>query len=238
MILLLQLFLAHIIGDFFLQPDKWVRDKETKKLRSVYLYLHILVHFVLILVIVGNTGFWKPALLIAVLHLLIDGIKLVAQRPRNARTWFFADQVLHLAVILAVGSYEQQLIPDFHLLYDKKILVPLTGVLFVLNPASFIIKAVTSKWTAILPGEPLTDASLANAGKLIGMMERVLVLIFVFLGKWEGVGFLLAAKSVFRFGDLKEARNMQLTEYVLIGTLLSFGIAIITGLMLIELLAK
>ena len=45
------------------------------------------------------------------------------------------------------------------------------------------------------------------------------------------VGFLLAAKSIFRFGDLKEAHDIKLTEYVLIGTLLSFGIAIITALM-------
>jgi hypothetical protein len=187
---------------------------------------------------VGNIGFWKPALFIAVLHFTIDGIKLVAQKPGNTRTWFFVDQVLHLAVILAIWVYEQQLILDLHMLYDKKILVPLTGFLFVLNPASFIIKAVTSKWTPTLPGGGHTDASLENAGKLIGMMERTLVLIFVFLGKWEGIGFLLAAKSVFRFGDLKDAKNRQLTEYVLIGTLLSFGIAIVTGLALIELLAK
>ena len=62
-------------------------------------------------------------------------------------------------------------------------------------------------------------------------MERLLILVFVLLGKWEGVGFLLAAKSVFRFGDLKEAHDMRLTEYVLIGTLLSFGIAIFVALL-------
>jgi hypothetical protein len=42
----------------------------------------------------------------------------------------------------------------------------------------------------------------------------------------EAVGFLLAAKSVFRFGDLKDDHDRMRTEYVLIGTLLSFGIAI------------
>jgi hypothetical protein len=66
----------------------------------------------------------------------------------------------------------------------------------------------------------------------------LLVLVFVFLGKWEGIGFLLTAKSVFRFGDIKDARSMKLTEYVLIGTFLSFGIAIMTGLIALQLLAK
>jgi hypothetical protein len=44
------------------------------------------------------------------------------------------------------------------------------------------------------------------------------------------VGFLIAAKSVFRFGDLKESKDRKLTEYILVGTLVSFGLAIFTAL--------
>ena len=40
MILLIKLLLAHIIGDFFLQPEKWVKEKEKKKLKSEKLYFH------------------------------------------------------------------------------------------------------------------------------------------------------------------------------------------------------
>ena len=76
--------------------------------------------------------------------------------------------------------------------------------------------------------------SLESAGKLIGMLERVLVFVFIYMGRWEGVGFLLAAKSVFRFGVLKDAHSMKLTEYVLIGTLLSFGIAIVIGIIILK----
>ena len=50
------------------------------------------------------------------------------------------------------------------------------------------------------------------------------------MNHWEAVGFLITAKSVFRFGDLKESKHRKLTEYILIGTLISFGIAIITGI--------
>jgi hypothetical protein len=238
MILLIQLFLAHILGDFFLQPSTWVEDKKIKKLRSIYLYLHILIHFMLILVIVGNIDFWKPALLIALLHFFIDSSKLLVQKAHTERTWFFVDQVLHLATLLIIWSYKQSMVIDFHALYDKKVLIPVTAVLFVLNPTSFIIKTVISKWTPnpAPAGSAPVDESLENAGKLIGMMERLMVLVFVSLGKWEGVGFLLAAKSVFRFGDLKDAKNMKLTEYVLIGTLLSFGLAVFAGLAAIKLL--
>ena len=74
------------------------------------------------------------------------------------------------------------------------------------------------------------DKSLKNAGKYIGVLERLLVFLFIITNHWEGVGFLLAAKSVFRFGDLKESKERKLTEYILIGTLLSFAIAIIAGI--------
>ena len=40
---------------------------------------------------------------------------------------------------------------------------------------------------------------------------------------------LLAAKSVFRFGELNKAQDIKTTEYVLIGTLASFTVAILVG---------
>ena len=48
----------------------------------------------------------------------------------------------------------------------------------------------------------------------------------------EGIGFLLAAKSIFRFGDLNKAQELRNTEYILIGTLTSFAIAISIGLII------
>lgn len=39
----------------------------------------------------------------------------------------------------------------------------------------------------------------------------------------------MTAKSVFRFGDLKGPTERKLTECILIGTLLNFGLAILIG---------
>ena len=54
--------------------------------------------------------------------------------------------------------------------------------------------------------------------------------MFIITNNWQGIGFLLAAKSVFRFGDLSRSEDRKLTEYILIGTLLSFGLAILVGM--------
>lgn len=42
-IVLLQLLTAHLLTDFFLQPARWVRDKEARKERSPYSYAHVLL---------------------------------------------------------------------------------------------------------------------------------------------------------------------------------------------------
>jgi len=75
----------------------------------------------------------------------------------------------------------------------------------------------------------IESSGLKDAGKYIGILERLFVFFFVITNFWEGIGFLLAAKSIFRFGDLKEKNDVKLTEYILIGTLLSFGLAIVMG---------
>ncbi len=92
-----------------------------------------------------------------------------------------------------------------------------------------MIKVIFSKWN--LSKIVSDNESLEDAGTYIGILERLLVFVFIILNQWAAVGFLIAAKSVFRFGDLSAAKERKLTEYVLIGTLISFGIAIITGIM-------
>jgi len=258
--LFIQLFLAHILGDFFLQPSTWIRNKEAKKWRSKYLYGHVAIHFALLVTITGlfnqhqDLGFrnflyfWLPALFIAGLHLATDGIKLVFQNDKTKRSWFFIDQFLHLLVLFIVVVFYDRVSIDFNAITNTKVLVLFTAIMFLIKPASFLIKTIISKWppnfantetagnTTVAGSAPVTTRSLENAGELIGILERMLIVLFILLDKWEGVGFLLAAKSVFRFGDLKEARDMKLTEYVLIGTLLSFGIAIVTGVITVRLL--
>jgi hypothetical protein len=103
----------------------------------------------------------------------------------------------------------------------------ITFLYAIIHPASVMMRKFISRWTP--DNEEHGSASLEEAGKYIGIFERLFVFAFILGGHWEAVGFLLAAKSVFRFGDLKDSKDRKLTEYVLIGTLLSFGIAMLAG---------
>lgn len=227
-IYLIKLILVHLIGDFFLQPNAWVKDKERKKLKSIKLYLHVAIHIALIFLIFLNFGVWKVALSIGVLHFVIDALKSIFQTQKNARILFFVDQVLHFTSIVVVWHLFYKGSLNISFFNETKTWILIVGALFLTMPTSIVMRVIIAKW---LPdNQPDSPQSLQNAGKYIGILERVLIFLFILTHHFEAVGFLLAAKSIFRFGDLKEAHDLKLTEYVLIGTLLSFGIAIVTAM--------
>lgn len=232
MILLIKLILAHLAGDFLLQPDSWVELKETKKLRAYQLYSHSIIHFILIMIIVWDLSFWKWAALLAIFHLFTDIVKIFLQKTNTKRVWFFADQIAHFFFIFLIWMWCQDERIILRDLTKEYIFLIITCLYSITQPTSTLIKSVISKWA---PDSNNKSDSLENAGKYIGILERLFVFVFVVSGNWEAIGFLLAAKSVFRFGDLKESKDRRLTEYVLIGTLLSFGIAITIGLIFIKL---
>lgn len=227
MIIFVKLFLAHLLGDFLLQPNSWVADKEARKHRSRYLYAHILLHGLLAIVLIGEYAFLWYAAVLAVLHGIIDVCKLIFQTESSRRNWFIVDQVLHLLVlaVITIAYTTDEIVLSAP---DNSFWIVLTGALLLTKPSSLLIRNIISVWTPATKNSA-DDSSLQNAGNYIGILERLFVFAFILTGHFEAIGFLLGAKSIFRFGDLMEAKERKLTEYVLIGTLLSFGIAMLSG---------
>lgn len=232
-LILLKLFLAHILGDFFLQPKKWVKDKEKKKLKSKWLYVHIAVHVALMLLLVWDFSHWLLILLVGISHFSIDALKLILQKKKTKRFYFFADQVFHVIAIFLITAamFYDDVAPSLSISTSALLLI--ICLAFLTQPTSIIMKTIFSKWDISKYTED--NESLEDAGKYIGILERLLVFIFIIVGHWEAVGFLITAKSVFRFGDLTSTKERKLTEYILIGTLISFGIAIVVSLIFLNL---
>lgn len=227
MMLFTKLFLAHLIGDFLLQPKRWVIHKEANKIASKYLYLHIIVHFVVIMVLIWDLKYLKLALIIAISHYIIDLAKLYANPLfKNKNIPFFIDQFLHIGVLYAY-AYFGNIIEHTATLFEQLDWSLVTSIVFVSFPSAIIMAKLLEGMSDKIE---LDHKSLPNAGKYIGIIERLFVLVFIILGRWEAIGLLITAKSVFRFNDLKQSNSRKLTEYILIGTLLSFGLAIVTGI--------
>ncbi len=223
--LFLKLFLAHLIGDFLFQSDTWVKHKKQYKITSKYLYVHIAIH-ALALVALLQFDFIAAIIVVIISHFAIDVLKLYLSNKKNERLLFVLDQLAHILVLFAITYYYNPFTIDVSQLLSPKILLVSIFIVLVTYAFSVCIKQLIAPWDVQIN----TDRkSIDGAGKYIGMLERLLVFGFVVAGIWSAVGFLIAAKSVFRFGDLTSGKDRKLTEYVLIGTLLSFGLAILAG---------
>lgn len=235
MIVLIKLVLAHFIGDFLLQPKSWVKDKISKKISSPKLYLHTFIHFALVLLILWDLKYWALAILISTVHLFIDVLKLYFQKPKTQIQWFLGDQFLHLVSIFILWFLWLKPEIDFNEIIDQsEVWIFITAIFFLIFVAGISIKILLKKWSSELETE--NDDSLSDAGKYIGILERLFVFTFIITGNWAAIGFLITAKSVFRFGDLRESKNRKLTEYILIGTLLSFALATATGMLVLSMI--
>ena len=149
---------------------------------------------------------------------------------------FIIDQIVHITVIVALwscllGNYAEGGPTLSRIWADPKIWIFVTAYLLVLKPSSILLNLFIKQW---MPHDSKNDETLPHAGLWIGYLERILILTFIFTHNFEGVGFLLAAKSIFRFGELNKAKEIKITEYVLIGTLASFTIATVIGFIALQ----
>jgi Protein of unknown function (DUF3307). len=245
-VLLLQI-IAHIFADFIFQPEKWCISKHEKGYRSFKMYWHFGIVLLMSIIMTFSSSFILYALIIATLHLLTDLSKSHIERyiynkkstqSEEKKTYsnhyiFIFDQLLHLIVIYTcVSLYMCHNAVPFYLEYiDIYHLLIFLCFLLCLKPANIIIKILLSFLN--LPFSPNTkkeefqeNEDLERAGRRIGAIERSLALILVLLGQFTAMGFIITAKSILRYNNSPLGK----AEYVLIGTLLSFGIAMILGI--------
>jgi len=228
LIWLTKLILAHLLSDFLLQPYSWIESRNRKHFASPHLYLHVGVTAAIALLLIGYL-YWKVLLVILITHLLIDGWK--SYQPDKVK-YFLIDQVLHLVVIAACWYFTFLHPGDIRMVWTAfnttNNWILLTAFIFLTQPAGIIIGQLTKKWRNQLP-----DAdSLGNAGKWIGIIERILILVFILNHQYASVGLMITAKSLLRFNEPN--RQEVKTEYLLIGTLISFSVAVVIGIMVLQ----
>lgn len=242
---------GHFIGDFMLQTDEIVFRKAELRIAALHAGVVATVSWFL-------TGHWSSAWwmipLLLLTHAAVDLTKIKLDGmlrgrsgcagdylDRNGRLiLFIADQVVHLLVLLGVvllvdatpalqasvsgpGSWIGSFGPGY-----LELLVLVIGWIFATSASGYTLALALSRFEAELSDRQ--KDGLRWGGYWIGITERSLIYLFILLGEPSGIGFLAAAKSVFRIGEIKEAEDRKLAEYILIGTLMSFATAMLVGL--------
>ena len=154
-------------------------------------------------------------------------------KEANRLIHFLTDQGLHvLSIIFVWGllngadwSIVQAILFYF---WNEQTLFTVMAYVLLAKPCSILISTTLNRYS-----EEQTTG-LISAGELIGILERWLILSFILVNQFAGVGFLLAAKTIFRFGDLTKSADQKMTEYMLLGTLISFFAALAVGWITIQ----
>lgn len=229
-IILIKLIAAHLTGDFLFQSDRMCAYKFSNNTTAKYkaLIFHAFIQAGLAYIFAAQWGYWIIPAVIGVSHFVIDWLKTIStKKDFVSLIW---DQLAHFCVIICLWWFAFAKMPQVDManeIFSTNLWLIATAYISVLTPTSILIKSFIEyeKW---MPSNA-SSQGLPNAGKWIGYLERILILTFIFTDNIEGIGFLLAAKSVFRFGELNKAKDIKITEYVLIGTFASFTIAILIG---------
>ncbi len=242
--LLISLVTAHLLGDFVLQSQNDVANKN----KLWVLLKHAGIIAVLSYLLVGVWPRWEILVIIWLTHVAIDWLK--AGMTHNGPLIFLFDQVLHISVILGVVALENYWLlsgTSFWLrlwgLEYSKALILVSGLILCVRFGAFFIDQLIKPFqrqqreTTLRTGQgEMKQLGFEEGGRVIGQLERALIFLLFLIGQPGGVGFLVAAKSVLRLGEVTDKRHRMDAEYIIIGTLMSFGwgilIAHLTGWML------
>lgn len=236
--ILICLSATHFLGDFVFQSDA---DASGKR-RLPILFKHAIIVAALGYLLCGIWVLWQIPLIIFLTHSLIDYIKVTSEKENPYS--FIIDQAVHLAVIIAIiiivstgiipisepSTFWVRLLGKGFL----KFLILIAGLAVCIKAGGILIGLAVKPFTDEMQrDQERTKANGAgvsrgfeNGGKIIGYLERALIFLFILTGQPESIGFLIAAKSILRFGEIKDRQNRLEAEYIIIGTLMSFGFGI------------
>ena len=228
------LMVLHLIGDFYLQSDKVARCKnarvgekcnsctECKKgsyLNVKYVLIHSLIYvipFLLLALIADAKTLALVILILAGSHAIVDAIACWANKKTKVTVVFLIDQAIHSMVLYLICRYAG--LNEIPAAYAAAVKVAFV-VLLLMAPCSILVNKLMED---TFPES--VSLGLFDVGSIIGILERVLVVVFAYLGELAAIAIIITVKTWARTADLqdKEFRNRYL-----LGTLASLVSAVL-----------
>lgn len=227
------LIILHLLGDFYLQTAKVAKCKNAKvdmechdcskcKKNSKWNYKYILIHvllylipFISLLFIADLFDAIKMMIIIFVSHLIIDTVSCFLNKKTKQTVVLVIDQFLHILVLFFIYKMF-----SFNAVFENY---------------TFIIKAISATLTLFVPCSvfinklfedlyPKTiNKGIFDVGSIIGVFERLLVMIFSYFGNFAAIAIIITVKTWARSNDLKET---EFRNKYLLGTLASLVLAL------------
>lgn len=232
--ILIVFLLSHILSDFYFQTESMARKKENN---FKYIVIHSIVYGLttLILVKLICTNFENIYLwMIIISHFLVDTIKYFLKKNEFIKKYqkyiFIIDQIIHITILMIVSYFMIKSGKDYGYnlmaldilniigISIQSIIILIVQIFLVHKPANIFIVNIMQSYKPIDKENSNTE-NTKKAGRMIGTIERIIMLFFILIKQYSSVGLVLTAKSIARYNKISE--DKEFAEYYLLGTLLS-----------------
>lgn len=233
---------GHILGDYYTQTASMAQKKSN---RLIWVLIHSLMYFITFVIVslpVLSLDTMKINVMVSLCHGMVDLLKFfyLRRQEKESPAIFLIDQCIHLMCIVVLAYIwtknniqlrEIEWAKDFfetvnisEILICKWIL----GLLVIYKPANILIQNLIGGYK---PNSNCAHGSRDNkAGRKIGVIERFIIFIMVYLNQYSAIGLVLTAKSIARYDQI--TKDEEFAEYYLLGTLMSVGITVACTVML------
>ncbi len=231
--ILMILLLAHILSDFYFQSESMAIKKKTK---VNYVCIHSMFYGIVTWIILNLIFKNIESIFIWVIilsHLVVDLSKYYLEKRGLIKKYqkyiFTIDQIIHIFILIVVAYFMiksgkvYKYNPMFlNVLNTIGISISFLIVLFVQillihKPTNIFIMNILQSYKPA--NKESNNENTKKAGRMIGTIERIIMLFFLLIKQYSSVGLVLTAKSIARYNKISE--DKEFAEYYLLGTLLS-----------------
>jgi hypothetical protein len=251
------LVLAHVIADFLLQGRNTARKKDQGRLSGYILHaVLVLGTFLVLFAQMLHPRLVLTLTVLSLLHIGQDAIKGFITRKLGSCSEaivFLVDQGLHLLVLLCYWVYWLPIngslpvvrwslagvLPEPGRSWFMQTILPMLNedlvitlaifIAVIYGGAVFVRKILDTSPVSLSADNERSIGRILDTGRYIGMVERMILLIFIAMDAFGAVAFVLTAKSIARYQELNQK---EFAEYYLVGTLSSTAVALLGGVLL------
>lgn len=242
--------IGHIVGDFYVQIEKVIEGKQ-KQIRWVLIHaINYILAFLMISVPFMSLEILAMIGALSISHFLINiGEFFLNKRmgkkhkltQRIERTLYLGNQILQILSIVCASFFmvtknmrlkECSLFLHFFSVVGASETVVGSWILVLLiihKPANTLIQKFVGTYK---PANQNYDFKRDNnAGRVIGTVDRIIMVILISIGQYSAIGLVLTAKSIARYDRI--SKDETFAEYYLLGTLISAAIVIASATILL-----
>ena len=243
---LLLLMIGHILGDFYFQTEKIAQKKDKKYTGVLQHSAEYLSAMLVVMIPVISLDMLLAAIYSSIIHFIIDSAKYYLLKKKiisKSGKTYIIDQMLHILSILILS----------YIIYCQSFKISHISIIFDIFDSFGINKNLFLRWilcililhipTNILiqnlltghkPKEKNNNLIVIDnmAGRKIGSIERLIMLMFIAMNQYAAMGLVLTAKSIARYDKI--TKDERFAEYYLLGTLLSTASVVLCKILILQ----